>query len=122
MWLRVDLMKFDAYRFWDSVDALRGSEPLTRLCSRIGVNYARVKRNRTDCRLPSLEDACLFAFGLSTSVESLLLGTEDETGMDDEVDAVRRDPRYRTLVRYSMRDEDLLNLLLGIIRKTGVGI
>ena len=60
---------------WNRIDAVR-TESLTSLCTRVNVSYPRIKRNRTDCRLPSLTDLYLLSKGLNTSIEFLLTGND----------------------------------------------
>lgn len=68
----------DAYKFWERVDGKNPHQTLKRLTDECGIDYRRVKKNRSDQRLPNLEDAYLLASHEGTSVEYLLTGKEPE--------------------------------------------
>lgn len=66
-------MKENAYTFWKRLDESYNGT-LKELCLKTGVDYNRVKRNRSDCRLPNLEDAYALSHEIGLSIETLLTG------------------------------------------------
>lgn len=73
----------DAYGFWKRIDESNPFATLTRLADESGINYQRIKRNRSDIRLPSLEDAYLLSAHTGVSMEYLLTGQAPRTLCDD---------------------------------------
>lgn len=69
----------DAYSFWTRVDEKNPFATLKKLTDECGIDYRRVKKNRSDGRLPNLEDAYLLSLHTSTSMEYLLTGLEPLT-------------------------------------------
>ena len=67
-------MESKAYLFWNRVDSLNKGETLLDMCRRVGLDYNRVKHNRSDCRVPKSEDLILLAEGLNSSIDFLLTG------------------------------------------------
>ena len=103
-----------AIDIWNRVDELRAG-PLTDLCKKIGISYSRIKRNRTDCRIPSAEDLYALAKGLGTSMEFLLTGEEQASPLSPEAQAVEKSPELQALVRAVMRDPNLLRVISAVV-------
>ena len=76
-----------AIDIWNRIDCLR-NVPLTDLCKSIGVPYTRVKRNRTDCRIPSCEDMLALADGLNTTVDYLLTGETKQKNYPERIEII----------------------------------
>ena len=98
-------MEISASDLWKRVDSLR-KEPLSVLCRRTGLSYARVKRNRTDCRIPSAEDLLIISQALGTSMEYLLTG-ENAFPISPEARFVEASDIMRAFVRCCMDDAHL---------------
>ena len=107
-----------AFRFWQRIDSLNKDGTLLNLCRRSGVDYNRVKHNRSDCRIPKADDLLLLSRGVGRSIEFLLTG-EDHQGsaLPPEARAVMEDDALRTLVRYCMEDRRLLSAIELIIER-----
>ena len=74
------------------------------LCRRSGVDYNRVKHNRSDCRIPKADDLLLLSRGVGRSIEFLLTGEDhQESALPPEARAVMEDDALRTLVMYNIR-------------------
>ena len=65
----------DSYLFWKRFD---DSKPygvtLKDICSEVGLVYQRIADQRSDCRLPKLDDAFLLSSRIGVSLEYLLTG------------------------------------------------
>ena len=100
-----------AYAFWQRVDAGNRKATLLDLCKSVGLDYNRVKHNRSDCRVPKADDLLLLAKALNTSIEFLL------TGMDPW----RYPPRIEAIISRCLiaPDDDLrlVEKVLGIEEK-----
>ena len=90
-----------AIDIWNRVDELRKEIPLTDICKKAGIPYARVKRNRTDCRIPSCEDLFAISSELGTTMEYLITGTNNNTYPDRITIIANRCLHYAT-------EEDLI--------------
>ena len=66
----------DAYSFWKRVDACNPFSTVKKLSEVCGIDYNRVKKNRSDMRLPNLEDAYALARILKVSLEFLITGED----------------------------------------------
>lgn len=76
----------DAYGFWKRIDEKNPFPTLIRLVEECGIDYRRVKKNRSDSRLPNIEDAYLLASHTGASIEYLLTGKEERIiSIADEV-------------------------------------
>lgn len=106
-------MNETAYQFWKRVDE-KNPYSLIDLCRKAGIEYNRLKRNRSDCRLPSLEDAFALASSMSSGVEYLLTGREQADCFS---------PRIMTIARACEEASDLelemVERILGISSKKG---
>ena len=74
--------KENAYEFWERVDKLN-TEKLNVFCEKVGLDYNKVKHNRSDVRYMSCTETLTIAKGLGTTVEFLLTGSGPETHADD---------------------------------------
>jgi transcriptional regulator with XRE-family HTH domain len=83
----------NGFGFWKRVDELRARSRYTTmkdLADDSGLDYVRVKNQRSDNRLPKIEDACKLSRALFTSVEFLVTG-EDPAKLPEHVrDIVNR--------------------------------
>jgi len=64
--------RLEGFEFWKQVDIVRGQKSLRNVADECHLNYQVVKDQRSDNRLPKLEDAVAIARVLGVSVESLL--------------------------------------------------
>ena len=64
----------DGYLFWKNVDRILGQQKLIDAAEKAGINYRTIKNQRSDSRLPRLEDAFKIARSLGTTVEYLMTG------------------------------------------------
>ena len=64
----------DASAFWKRIDETNPYRTLRQLSDECGIDYWRVKRNRSDVRMPSAEDVYLFASVIGVPMEYLLTG------------------------------------------------
>ena len=112
----VDMEEIRAIDIWNRVDELRPGH-LTELCKKAQIPYARIKRNRTDCRIPSAEDLYAIASVLGTSVEYLLTGSIEKQPLyiSPEAQAVEDSPELQALVRAVMRDPQLLQVISAVV-------
>ena len=67
----------DGYSFWKQVDSIRPKEDLKVFAKRNGLDYIRLVNQRSDCRIPKLEDAYLLSVALGCSLEYLITGKEE---------------------------------------------
>ena len=65
-----------AYEFWKCFDKALGQKPIKDFALDHDLDYVRIVNQRSDCRLPKLEDACALADALGTTVEYLMTGEE----------------------------------------------
>lgn len=80
----------DGYSFWKRFDQLRPKEDLKVFAKRNGIDYVRLTNQRSDCRIPKLEDAYRLSIALGCSLESLITGEEIRTP----------NPRINAIVKY----------------------
>ncbi len=68
----------NGYEFWQLVDALNLNKYRTAkaLAFASGLDYSKIKQQRTDNRIPKAEDLLSLARSLGTSVEYLLTGED----------------------------------------------
>lgn len=66
-----------AYEFWKNFDKAIGKIAIKDFAVKNGFDYIRIINQRSDCRLPKLEDAYALASALGVSVEYLLTGQGD---------------------------------------------
>lgn len=103
-----------AYDFWKRVDYANTGHIID-LCKTAKIDYNRMKHNRSDCRLPKLEDAYAIARALGVSVEYLLAGEVQKNKISDEAQSVEKDPNLRMLVRLCQKRPELLSLVQTIV-------
>lgn len=89
----------DANAFWNRVDMCNPYKTLKRLTDECGIDYRRVKKNRSDVRLPNTEDVYLLATRAGVSMEFLLTG--QNTGHS-------YNPRVRVIAEALEQDQDKL--------------
>ena len=89
----------EAYRFWERVDNLN-SERLNVFCERAGLDYNKVKHNRSDLRLMNCMETLAIAETLGTTMEYLLTGERKE---------VFYSPRVRAIADALEQDQDRLS-------------
>ena len=81
----------DAYKFWGNLDeARRGRASLKEICTRLGIAYQRIADQRSECRLPKLEDAYCLANELGVSIEFLLTGKDQLTTYPPRVERIAK--------------------------------
>lgn len=105
-------MLFDGYELWKRIDALRGCIPLSQICKETGIKYTRVKKNRSDNRMPGIEDIYTLAQYLGCSMEYLLSGKDNSAS--PEADFVMSNESARLLIRRIMDDPRLLDALAAV--------
>ena len=105
-------MLFDGYELWKRIDALRGCIPLSQICKETGIKYTRVKKNRSDNRMPGIEDIYTLAHYLGCSMEYLLSGKDNSAS--PEADFVMSNESARLLIRRIMDDPRLLDALAAV--------
>lgn len=66
----------DGYSFWKRVDKIRPKEDLKVFAKKSGLDYVRLTNQRSDCRIPKLEDAYMISVALGCSIEYLITGEE----------------------------------------------
>ena len=66
----------EAFDFWKRVDENNPYRTVKELSAECGITYNRMKKNRSDVRLPSIEDAFSLAQAEGVSVELLLTGKD----------------------------------------------
>ena len=99
------------YRFWLRVDELRSMRrcQLIDMAIDAGIDYTRIKNQRSDNRLPKLEDAYHIARVLDCSITYLLTGA-----LDSDAIPKRLQPFIRALTQASEDDLELVRRVLRI--------
>ena len=100
---------FDGYVFWKRVDAMRKTSSLSSICKATGIKYSRIKENRSDNRLPCVEDLYLLSEYLGCSMEYLLTGKTES--LSPEAAYVSQSEAARLLIRRIMENPPLLGAL-----------
>lgn len=103
---------FDGYVFWKRVDAMRKTNSLSSICNATGIKYSRVKENRSDNRIPCVEDLYLLSNYLGCSIEYLLTG--EARVVCPEADFVIKNKAARLLIRRIMENPSLLEALAAV--------
>lgn len=103
---------FDGYVFWKRVDAMRKTNSLSSICNATGIKYSRVKENRSDNRIPCVEDLYLLSNYLGCSIEYLLTG--EARVVCPEADFVIKNKAARLLIRRIMENPCLLDALAAV--------
>ena len=87
-----------AFYFWERVDNLNNGK-LNVLCQRAGLDYNKVKHNRSDVRLMNCIETNAIAQALGTTMEYLLTG---------ESSSVSYSPRVKAVADVLQNDDDKL--------------
>ena len=103
------------YYFWKQVDLQRGKTLLSEIASALCLNYQSIRDQRTNNRLPKLEDAYSIASYLGVSIEYILTGKDDSRKLTAEAEAVNNDPELQALVRAVLRDPNLLRVISAVV-------
>lgn len=67
----------DGFEFWKRVDKIRPKKDLKVFAKENGLDYVRLTNQRSDCRIPKLEDAYKLSAALGCSIEYLINGEEN---------------------------------------------
>lgn len=105
-------MLFDGYELWKRVDALRKTTPLSQICKETGIRYTRIKKNRSDNRMPEINDLYMLAGYLGCSMEYLLNGKPES--LSPEAAYVSQNEAARLLIRRIMDNPSLLDALAAL--------
>lgn len=62
--------------FWKRMDKIRPKEDLKNFAKRNGLDYVRLTNQRSDGRIPKLEDAYRISVALGCSIEYLITGED----------------------------------------------
>lgn len=103
-----------SYEFWLRVDEKKGNLTVTQICKDLNLKYNRIRDNRSENRLPNIDDLIRIADYLHTDVNYLLTSRESFCN-SPEIEYVRTNPQARALIRAIMRDEHLLAALSLVI-------
>ena len=106
-------MNDKGYDFWKRIDAMRKTSSLSSICNATGIKYSRVKENRSDNRIPCVEDLYLLSNYLGCSIEYLLTG--EARVVCPEADFVIKNKAARLLVKRIMNKPSLLEALSQIM-------
>lgn len=103
------------YQFWLRVDKLRASIPcqLIDMANMAGIDYTRIKNQRSANRLPKLEDAFYISKVLRCSMSFLLTGIHDNGAGPEELQ-----PIINALKKASEDDLELIRRVLRIEKDT----
>ena len=108
----------DAFRFWSNLDKAKGDKKtLKELCKELGIAYQRIADQRSDCRLPKLDDAYALALALGVSIEYLATG-ENMHSLTPEAKAVNESAELQALVRAVLRDPTLLRVISAVVESS----
>ena len=90
LWFRLVKPRFhmDAERFWENVDRLRPEGDLKAFSKDNGLDYVRIVNQRSDCRIPKLEDAFAIANALNVSIEYLITGENKQMKYSPRIKAI----------------------------------
>lgn len=105
-------MNDKGYDFWKRIDAMRKTSSLSSICNATGIKYSRVKENRSDNRIPCVEDLYLLSNYLGCSIEYLLTG--EARDVCPEADFVIKNKAARLLIRRIMENPSLLEALAAV--------
>lgn len=83
------------YDFWKNVDAKMKLPSLKELAKTYNLDYVRIVNQRSDCRIPKLEDAFSLSKALGVSIEYLLTG--------EEINISPYPPRIDKIARHLMK-------------------
>ena len=64
----------DGFEFWKRVDLIRPKMDLKDFAKQNGLDYVRLTSQRSDCRIPKLEDAYKLSVALGCNIEYLITG------------------------------------------------
>ncbi len=99
------------YRFWIRVDKLRATVPcqLIDMATLAGIDYTRIKNQRSANRLPKLEDAYQISRVLNCSIAYLLTGIREDASIPEKLQ-----PLFDALHKASDDDLELVRRVLRI--------
>lgn len=100
----------DAFEFWRNVDIAREDMTMRDICKEGKLVYQRIADQRSENRLPKLEDAYVIATLLGVSMEYLLTG-RDSRPMSREARLVEERDDIRYAVRLLDTSPELLRLV-----------
>lgn len=106
----------NGYYYWKRVDGLFPSGAIKELSAMTGIDYVRLINQRSDCRMPKVEDIYLMSKALKTSIEYLV------TGEDKQQDATSLSKDIQEVVDVLMLSPSKLasvRVLLGLEDKRG---
>ncbi len=83
----IELASDLGFRFWIRVDELRSAVPcqLIDMAAMAGIDYTRIKNQRSANRLPKLEDAYQISRVLNCSIAYLLTGIRDDASIPEKL-------------------------------------
>lgn len=114
---------FDAYALWARVDKARGNCSLNDIAKSTGINYQRIKEQRSSNRIPSAEDMFKLSKVLNVSFEYLLTGESTESPLiSPEARLVDQDEELKALVRAISHDRRLLSAISAVVRSYEVKV
>ncbi len=96
----------DAREFWNHFDALRGSRTVKDISESIGIDYESIRVQRTRRRIPKLSIAIKLANELGSSLENLMLGTDNHQPFSKTL--------YNAYVNASESNKNIVRLALGL--------
>lgn len=100
--------EFDGFMFWKRFDSLRPQGDLKEFVREHGLDYVRVTNQRSDCRMPKINDLYAIAQSLNVSIEYLL------TGKDTKLQAYP--PRIQAVVDILLEDDTKLNAVCTLLQ------
>lgn len=106
------------YDFWKDIDTNNIFKTVKELAEESGVNYIRIRNQRSDNRIPCAEDLYNLSKALHVTMEYLLTG--EDCKLSPEAQFVESNPEMKTLVRYCMNDGRLLLALQLIVEQARI--
>lgn len=76
------------FYFWKHVDTSRGNRALADIASEAKINYQSLRDQRTNNRLPKLEDAYALAKELGVTLEFLLTGEKKKDAYPERIQRI----------------------------------
>ena len=76
------------FYFWKHVDVSRGNRALADIASEAQINYQSLRDQRTNNRLPKLEDAYALAKELGVTLEFLLTGEKEKDAYPERIQRI----------------------------------
>ena len=97
-----------AFEYWERVDKLRGTKPLSEIADAMGIKEQSLRNMRSECRYPKLSASRQLATYLNTTVDYLMTGVLETPSTSSDYDYV---------VRAMDADPDLVDIFLKITKK-----